>query len=93
MQDRYQIKALRDCHIRATWTDANNVEIGEQWIDMKKGESRGDIQFVTGLDPDLSDLPDDYQYLDGSGIQTVAHPSVAQGTIEVFGLLQLSRIR
>lgn len=92
MQDRIQVKALRDCTIRVKWTDADNQEVRDEWIDLVAGESRGDFQYVMAVDLSLSDLPDEFDYLSSAESESVPHPHRAGESVEAFGLVLLTRL-
>jgi hypothetical protein len=92
MQDRIQVKALRDCMIRVKWTDADNKEIRDGWIDMAAGESRGDFQYVMAIDLSMSNLPDEFEHLASHGLEKVPHPDRPGESLEAFGLVRLTRL-
>lgn len=92
MQDRIQVEALRSCSLRVKWTDENNNEIKDDWIFMDAGESRVDFQYIMALDPTNSDLPDEYDFLSGAGLQTVIHPRQVGESFEAFGLIRVTRL-
>ncbi len=90
MQDRIQVKALRDCSIRVKWTDEDNKELRDGWIEMAAGESRGDFQYVMAIDLSSSDLPDEFDHLSNNGLENVPHPDRVGESVEAFGLVRLT---
>jgi hypothetical protein len=92
MQDRIHVTAIRECMIVALFTDVDNREIARKNIDMKAGESRGDIQFVLGLFPDFTDFPGEYDHFESGELVGVPHPHRVGETTEAFGVLRLTRL-
>lgn len=93
MQNRIQITALRDCCLLALFTDAENKETARKQIDLNRGESRGDIQFVLGLYPEYTDFPVDYSHHeDEKEMLTVPHPTRVHEVTESYGVIRLQRL-
>lgn len=92
MQDRLHVTALRDRMILALFTDAENREIARKDVDMKAGESRGDIQFVLGLFGDFTDFPEEYEHVADEELVRVPHPHREGESIEAYGVLRLTRL-
>lgn len=92
MQDRLHIMAIRECRILGLHTDAENREVRREWIDLAPGQSRGDVQFVLGLDGSMSDLPDDYEHISDEQMATVHHPTKVGETVETYGVIRLTRL-
>ena len=92
VQDRLQITALRNCMFLALFTDADNKEIRRAFVDLETGQSRGDIQFVLGLDGTMSDLPEEYEHLAEDEMISVAHPTAVGETCDSFGVIRLKRL-
>jgi hypothetical protein len=77
----------------ALFTDADNREIARKDVDMKAGESRGDIQFVLGLFGEYTDFPEDYEHLADEELVRVPHPHRVGESVESFGVVRLMRLR
>ena len=78
--------------ILALFTDAENREIARREVDMKAGESRGDIQFVLGLFGDFTDFPQEYEHVSDEELIGVSHPHRQGESIDSFGVLRLTRL-
>jgi len=93
MQNRLHVTALRDCIILALFTDPENREIARKDVDLRAGESRGDIQFVLGLFSEFTDFPEEYEYVADEELVRIPHPHREGESIDSFGVLRLTRLR
>ena len=73
---------------------ARMTHLRDDWIVLRAGESRTDIQYVMAIDLSLSDVPPEYEWDEGQGspIEGVHHPHHPGQVCESFGVIKLTQI-
>jgi hypothetical protein len=92
MKNRLKVTARRDCCILALFTDEDNRELERKIIFIERGRSRSDIQFVLGLYPEFSDLPEQYQDFPPPDMIGVGHPEFIGESDDSYETVRLTRI-
>ena len=89
MTKTIRVEALRESHIRVKKINSDD---GDSWINLTAGEYSDDIEFVLALEPNLSDLPEDFLHLENQGLQKVIHPSLVGERTVTFDTIALTRL-
>jgi hypothetical protein len=92
MKNRLKVTALRDCCLLALFTDDDNREVERKFIFIDRGRSRSDIQIVLGLDPEFSDLPEQYQDFPPPDMIGVGHPVFIGESDDSYETVRLKRV-
>lgn len=92
MKNRLKVTGRRDCCILALFTDDDNRELERKIIFIERGRSRSDIQFVLGLYPEFSDLPEQYQDFPPADMIAVGHPVFIGESDESYETVRLTQM-
>lgn len=92
MKNRLKVTAHRNSCILALFTNDDNQELERKSIFIDRGQSRSDIQFVLGLYPEFSDLPEQYQDFPPPDMLGVEHPIFIDESHDSYGTVRLTRI-